>query len=271
MKIALLLVLVLLIVAVVYWQRDTWQHFESHDGVRLAYLDEGEGTTLILLHGFMVDSDLNWREPGLLQALQEAGFRTVALDARGHGRSHKPHEASAYADQAMAKDVQALIDHLVINTAILVGYSMGGNTALETALRDSRIAALIAGGIHMPSAWDDDARTEEVAAMRADTIDPNAFYRSIAEQVGGDRLAYAARLEGSEFPEYSASELQTLNLPVLLINGDKDLDQSGALGQHIHGVQQAVVPGDHVSAHWTLEFRQQLLAFLNRQKAPDKS
>src|SRR5262252_9423613 len=82
--------------------------FQSFDGVTLHYDLEGEGAPVVLLHGFAADTNLNWRQPGIIQALAAAGRRTIGLDARGHGMSEKCYDPSAYANDAMVADGAAL-------------------------------------------------------------------------------------------------------------------------------------------------------------------
>src|SRR6478736_2949299 len=107
--------------------------FASFDGVTLSYQDEGRGRAVVLLHGFAADTNINWVRSGVLDALVDEGYRALALDARGHGLSEKPHEPEAYADGAMTRDARALLDHLELERAHVVGYSMGASTALARA------------------------------------------------------------------------------------------------------------------------------------------
>ncbi len=103
--------------------------FESFDGLRLSYLDDGDGRTVVLLHGFAADTNVNYVRSGILDLLLDQGYRVVTLDARGHGLSSKPPEPEAYADDAMKRDVVALLDHLGLDDVLLVGYSMGAHLA----------------------------------------------------------------------------------------------------------------------------------------------
>lgn len=101
--------------------------FRSFDQTRLSYTVSGEGRPVILLHGFIVNSEINWSH--LIKPLVQTGRKIVTLDARGNGRSDKPHDPSAYADRAMAKDISSLIDHLGFDAVDLIGCSQGGYTA----------------------------------------------------------------------------------------------------------------------------------------------
>jgi pimeloyl-ACP methyl ester carboxylesterase len=105
-------------------------YFDSN-GVRLHYTVEGEGEPVVLLHGFGVNADINWRLPGITQALAKE-FRVIAMDLRGHGLSGKPHDARQYGTE-MVDDVPRLLDHLSIDKAHVVGYSLGGMIALKLA------------------------------------------------------------------------------------------------------------------------------------------
>jgi pimeloyl-ACP methyl ester carboxylesterase len=101
------------------------------DGVRLHYTDEGAATPVVLLHGFAVNADLNWRPPGITAALVR-GFRVIALDLRGHGLSDKPHDPGRYGME-MLEDIPRLLDHPGIERAHVVGYSLGGIITLKLA------------------------------------------------------------------------------------------------------------------------------------------
>src|SRR5437870_9129358 len=79
--------------------------FTSFDGTKLFYLEEGEGPPAVLLHGLTSSTEGNWRRPGIWNALLDAGKRIVGLDARGHGRSDKPHDPRAYERESMVHDV----------------------------------------------------------------------------------------------------------------------------------------------------------------------
>ena len=107
--------------------------FESFDGLRLSYLDDGDGRVVVLLHGFAADTNVNYVRSGILDLLLDEGYRVVTLDARGHGLSSKPTDPEAYADDAMKRDVVALFDHLGLDDVLLVGYSMGAHLALRLA------------------------------------------------------------------------------------------------------------------------------------------
>ncbi len=88
------------------------RRFDS-DGVEIHYVDQGSGEPVLLIHGFTADLDVNWREPGLFSRLREAGYRVIAYDSRGHGRSDKPDDPAMYGPVEVG-DAVRLLDHLDI-------------------------------------------------------------------------------------------------------------------------------------------------------------
>ena len=92
-----------------------------HNGaVEIAYLDEGEGDPIILVHGFASSKNVNWVYPTWVSELRKNGRRVIALDNRGHGESAKLYEPAQYSIPVMAGDVLALMDHLAIPRADLL-------------------------------------------------------------------------------------------------------------------------------------------------------
>ena len=121
--------------------------FASFDGAGIAYLTAGEGPDVLLLHGFAADHRVNWVAPGVVDALVAAGRRVIALDARGHGESDKPHDPDAYEDDAMARDARALLDHLGVDRVDVVGYSMGSLVSTRLVPDEARVRSCVLGGI----------------------------------------------------------------------------------------------------------------------------
>src|ERR1051325_8680939 len=104
--------------------------------VEIAFLDEGEGEPIVLVHGFASNKEVNWVHPAWVSTLTRAGRRAIALDNRGHGASTKLYDPAAYHSAIMAGDVSALIDHLALKRADVIGYSMGARIAAFLALRE---------------------------------------------------------------------------------------------------------------------------------------
>src|SRR5471032_1548796 len=107
-----------------------------HNGaVEICYLDEGEGEPILLVHGFASTKNVNWVYPTWVSELKKNGRRVIALDNRGHGDSAKLYEPAKYEIAIMAGDVAALMDHLEIERADIMGYSLGSRMTAILALQ----------------------------------------------------------------------------------------------------------------------------------------
>jgi len=107
--------------------------FFEVNGVRLHYVEAGQGTPVILVHGLACDHVPNWMLPRVFQKLSRR-YRVIAMDNRGHGKSDKPHDPAQYGLE-LVEDVVRLMDHLGIAKAHVVEYSLGGFITLKLALR----------------------------------------------------------------------------------------------------------------------------------------
>ena len=103
--------------------QDFADKFFDSNGVRIRYLEQGAGQPLVLLHGQGNNVDAAWVRTGVLANLSK-DHRVIAMDLRGHGKSGKPHEAQAYGEE-LGLDVIRLLDHLRIERAHILGYSLG--------------------------------------------------------------------------------------------------------------------------------------------------
>jgi pimeloyl-ACP methyl ester carboxylesterase len=245
----------------------------DQDGVRIHLVDRGQGEPVILLHGFTMSLESAWQTPrggaatpSILDALA-AGHRVVALDARGHGKSDKPHECDRYG-AAMAGDVLRVMDALRIRRAHLVGFSMGGTTAAYLAIHHPerfRSVVLLAPKVERLEAlpggrdagMDDIARSldqgEGLRPLFRALTPPGAPPMSDAEVVAQDErilrgqdaaaLACAARsLAELAIPERALAQLK---VPVLVVVGAQDPLQAGAreVAGRVPGARLRVVEG----------------------------
>ena len=164
----------------------------THDGVEIAFFDQGEGEPIVLVHGFASNKEVNWVMPGWVATLTGAGRRVIALDNRGHGASAKLYDPPAYHSSIMAEDVRALIDHLGLPRADVMGYSMGARISAFLALaHPDRVRSVVLGGLGM-GLINGVGDPERIAAgleapSLADVADPGARqFRSFAEQTRSD-------------------------------------------------------------------------------------
>ncbi len=234
--------------------------FTSHDGIQISYRSWGAATTrpVVLHHGFVADSQFNWVVPGVVDALIDAGHQVVALDARGHGRSEKPHDPASYGEDTMARDLSGLIDEIGVEHIDLVGYSMGSIVSLIAAGRDPRVARLVVGGVGaaVVELGGVDQRSISsaalVAALEADdpaTIaDPSAAgFRAFADGIGADRLALAAH---ARVVHASPIALGDIAAPTLVFAGVDDplARRPEVLVDAIPDARLLLVKGDHFGA-----------------------
>jgi pimeloyl-ACP methyl ester carboxylesterase len=244
--------------------------FQSFDGVTLAYEAYGGPhgrPPVLLLHGFAADSRANWVRPHVVEALVAADRSVITLDARGHGQSDKPHQPEAYAGGAMARDAQALLDHLGVEHVDLCGYSMGAMTTYVLAGVEPRARSAVLGGVggRLGGSGLADRAPRIAAALLADdpsTItDPTgAAFRAFADSTGADRQALAAIQQSAR----AAAGDATIMVPTLVITGDRDtlVGSPHDLAARIPGAVVAVVSGDHLAAVFDPEFRRAIVDFL---------
>ena len=243
--------------------------FESFDGVKLSYEVDGDGPPVVLLHGFVADSYINWVRPGVIGRLNAAGFKTIALDQRGHGLSDKPHDLAAYADGAMLRDAQTLLDMLGLDRCAMVGYSMGAmNTLRLLASGEARIRTAVLGGIGGSLLLAREGGTEILAeAMEAtdkSTI-TNTFaksFRDFADLTKGDKQAFAAI---QRQPRTAIEGIVGIGVPVLVLVGDNDpmIGDPQELADKIPGAKSAVVGGSHLNVVNNPQFHEELVSFLS--------
>lgn len=246
--------------------------FFEHDGLRLAYTDEGprEGRPILLLHGFASSVRVNWVEPGWVGVLTGAGYRVAAFDHRGHGASDKPHAADRYAPESMAADATALLRHLALPRAVLFGYSMGARIAAFAALHEpDAVSALILGGLGLGlvegvGGWN--PITEALLAPSlGDVTDPRGrMFRAFAERTGGDLVALAACIRTSRV-ELSAGQVARIVQPSLIGVGTADeiAGSAEALARIMPQARAFAIEGrDHMLAVGDRRFKAEVLRFL---------
>jgi pimeloyl-ACP methyl ester carboxylesterase len=245
-----------------------------HNGaVEIAYLDEGEGEPIVLVHGFASSSSVNWVYPAWVSELKKNGRRVIAFDNRGHGDSGKLYDPALYDIEIMAGDIGALMDHLDIARADVMGYSLGSRMAAVLAQRQpQRLRSAILGGIGIGLIEGGGPGENVAAALEApsleDVTDPvGRTFRAFADQTRSDRRALAACLRGSR-RLMTKDEAAGISVPVLIAVGTADeiAGSADALGGIIPGSQVLNIPNrDHMRAVGDKVYKTGVLDFLSRQ------
>lgn len=243
----------------------------THDGLKIAFFDDGDaaGDPVLLIHGFASSATVNWVHPGWVKTLGEAGYRVIGMDNRGHGRSDKPHHREAYHPSAMAGDAVALLTHLGIAEAHVMGYSMGARISAFVGFEHpERVRSLVFGGLGIGMVdgvgdWDPIADALRAPSLQDVSHERGRMFRAFAEQTKSDRVALASCIETSR-ELLSAEQMRRIDMPTLIAVGTKD-DIAGspqelaAMMPHARAVD---IPGrDHMLAVGDKVFKQAVLEF----------
>jgi pimeloyl-ACP methyl ester carboxylesterase len=245
-----------------------------HNGaVEIAYLDEGEGDPILLVHGFASSKNVNWIYPTWVSELKKNGRRVIAFDNRGHGESSKLYDAADYEMETMAGDISALMDHLNIERADVMGYSLGSRmTAVLARQKPQRLRSAILGGIGIGLIEGGGPGENVAQALEApsleDVTDPvGRTFRAFADQTRSDRRALAACLRGSR-RLMTREEAAAIKVPVLIAVGTSDeiAGSAQALGKVIPGAEVLDIPNrDHMRAVGDKVYKTGVLEFLSRR------
>ena len=243
--------------------------FES-DRVRIAYRVEGTGPAVLLIHGFASNHAVNWVDTGWLKLLLGDGRRVILIDNRGHGASEKLYDSFRYGAPEMAEDARRLLDHLGVEAADVIGYSMGARIAAFLALaHPSRVRSVVFGGLAETMITGTGAPGAIAAALEAPSIadvsDPRALaFRRFAEATGSDLRALAACMRGPRRP-IGAGDVARIACPVLVAAGSDDpvAGRPEVLAGLVPGARALTIAGrDHMSSVGAREFKDAVLGFL---------
>jgi pimeloyl-ACP methyl ester carboxylesterase len=266
----------------------TKPYFDS-DGVKIHYIVQGkeDGEPVLLIHGFTGNIEGQW-EP-VLKALAK-DYKVIALDCRGHGGSEKPHDPKKYGME-MVKDAVRLLDHLKIDKAHVVGYSMGGGITLQVAARYPervRTATLGGAGLTLP----DRAKLMEALADSLEQgkglgplivdLTPKDKPKPSEEQIKtinavllarNDAQALAAVIRGRIIDKdlaLSDEKVKGIKVPMLALIGENDPLRPGVdeLKKRLPDVKVVVIDkADHITAFSREEFVNGLKEFLDAHRA----
>jgi pimeloyl-ACP methyl ester carboxylesterase len=268
-------------------------HFLDSNGVRIHYIVVGEGEPVLLIHGFSVDIGRNWAAPGIIKALSR-DYQVIALDNRGHGQSDRPHDPKKYGAE-MTEDAVRLLDHLKIDKAHVVGYSMGGRITAELlASHPDRLLTATLGGF---GAIRSDPEQMRFWGELADSLEqgrgigpllvrltppgrPKPTEAEIAAvnariNATGDMKALAALVRGSQRTALTREKQRANPVPTLGLVGSIDVGAlAGAedLKQHMANYDLVVIEGaDHMNAVGRPQFIKSLKQFLAKHSQKRKN
>ena len=250
-------------------------HFFNSGSVRLAYIDESpvagdRHEPILLIHGFASSHAVNWVFPAWVKALTSDGRRAIALDNRGHGRSDKLYDPALYHTTIMAEDALRLLDHLKIERADVMGYSMGARISSYLALaHPDRVRSLIIGGLGIHLVDGIGLPIGIAGAMETETpellTDPQQkIFRAFADATRSDRKALAACIRGSR-QVMTLEQVRSIETPTLICVGTKD-DVAGdghALAARFPNARAVDIPNrDHNRTVGDKVYRAAVLEFL---------
>jgi pimeloyl-ACP methyl ester carboxylesterase len=256
------------------------QFFDSN-GVKIRYRVDGKGEPVVLIHGFAANASFQWTVPGVTGALAK-DYQVITFDNRGHGKSDKPHDAKMYGKE-MEEDVIRLLDHLKIDKAHIVGYSMGGFMTIKLlASHPERMLSATTGGAGYSKDLDEKFMNE-----LADSLDtgkgigpllirltPEGDPKPTEEQLQAinklllsinDTKALAAVIRGMKGLAVTEDDLKNSKVPILALIGDKDPLKKGVDEMKVHTPDLEVIEikgADHMNAFGRPEFIKGLKDFL---------
>lgn len=257
-------------------------HFFYSNGCKIHYTIEGQGPPIVLVHGFAVNADINWRWNGVIRNLRKY-FTVIALDLRGHGLSDKPIQPNCYGIE-MVNDILRLLDHLKIQKTYIMGYSMGGFITLKfVTLYPERVIKAIVGGAGFEKPTGENI---QILMQLIDSVEKGEGYYPLIkflEPGGKEPAGWKVKLINfflnilseskamakvmKQFLEFEVPEevLQKNTVPILAIVGEKDAFKRSteALEKVAHNVKVIYLENkDHTTALFPSDFIKHVLKFL---------
>jgi pimeloyl-ACP methyl ester carboxylesterase len=221
------------------------QFFDSN-GVRIRYVEQGQGPAIVLMHGYTGTADRHFLANGVFANLAK-DHRAIAIDLRGHGKSDKPTVPGAYGEE-MARDVVRLLDHLKIQRAHVLGYSLGGFIAsrLATLHPDRLISVVYVASLPLRTSdtFMDKFAEESISELESDlpfkslaiALQPpgskppsdDEIRKAVAPLVAAnDVKALAALWRGYKTLMISPQQLSAVKVPSIVITGSADANAAG--------------------------------------------
>jgi len=222
-------------------------YFTTSDGTEIYYTDQGSGQPVLLSHGWPLSSDA-WQVE--IKLLADNGYRAIAHDRRGHGRSSKTYTGNDM--DTYARDLAELVEHLDLNDLVVVGHSTGGGEVVRYAAQhaNGRVVKVVTAGAVPPQMVVSESNPEGLPMEVFDGIragvmkDASQFYIELTEAFFGANREGSSVSEGAKrefwrqgmnvnlaaaydcvaaFSETDFTEdLKALDVPILLAHGDDD-------------------------------------------------
>lgn len=254
------------------------------NGVKIRYVERGAGEPIVLLHGGTSSLD-SWIERGVVGNL-EKDFRVIAFDARGHGKSDKPRDPSAYGRQ-QALDVVRILDALGIPRAHIVGFSLGGSTVAQLlTLHPERFltATQVAAAGRSPKAANDPRIEQEAAEIEKECVSRSRAMRQAPEGAkpteeeiqkraaacranrNFDQYSTAASLRGYRDQAVTPEQMRAVKVPTLGIVGtlDHTLKEMQALAKIRPDMKFVLVEGASHTGPTGIQGRPELVAEIRK-------
>lgn len=262
-----ILLFIFLCPLLIFAQNEREPLFTSYDGTKIHYEVTGEGTPVVLLHGFM-SSSKSWKRGVLIQTLSENGFKVINIDLRGNGLSDKPHSLEAYQNNAELRDVMELMKYLGFKKYHVVGYSRGAILVAKQLILDKHIMKAVIGGAGVDFTnpyWERRKMFAEAFSGKAHLYPETKGAIESARRNGVDTLVmgYLQKVQPTTLP----SELAKVKKPVLVISGNQDSDNGDvpALAKMIPNSTLKTVPGNHGNTSISEAFAKEIVAFLKEK------
>ncbi len=266
-------------------------YFDS-DGVKIHYTVQGkeDGEPVLLIHGFSLNIEAQW-QPAIKALVND--YKVIAMDCRGHGGSEKPHDPNKYGLE-MTKDAIRLLDHLRIDKAHIVGYSMGGGMTLQIVARyPDRVRTATLGGAGLPLAERDKMRKELADSLEQGkglgplilALTPKDRPKPTEQQIKAinavflaknDSKALAALMRGSindKNLDLSEERIKSIRVPMLAVIGSEDPIRKGVdeLKRRLPELKVVVIDkADHITAYGREQFVNAIKDFLDAHHAAKK-